>query len=71
MNNQNNQNEYWKVLVLILKEIAESKNISQVQIAEKSEMHQSHVSRFFALKFPPNLNTFLNVAKAIGVNFFL
>ena len=70
MNNQNNQNEQWKLLVLLLKEIAESKGITQNEIAEKSEMHQSHVSRFFALKFPPNLNTFLKVAKAIKVNFF-
>lgn len=69
-NNQNNQNEQWKLLVLLLKEIAESKDITQNEIAEKSEMHQSHVSRFFGLKFPPNLNTFLKVAKAIGVNFF-
>lgn len=70
MLNKNNQDQQWRLLVLILKEIAESKNISQVEIAEKSEMHQSHVSRFFALKFPPNLNTFLKIAKAINVNFF-
>ena len=70
MSNQNNQNEQWKLLVLILKEIAESKGITQNEIAEKSEMHQSHVSRFFALKFPPNLNTFLKIAKSIKVNFF-
>lgn len=70
MSNQNNQNEQWKLLVLILKEIAESKGINQNQISEKSEIHQSHVSRFFALKFPPNLNTFLKVSNAINVNFF-
>ena len=70
MSNQNNQNEQWKLLVLLLKEIAESKGITQNEIAEKSEMHQSHVSRFFALKFPPNLHTFLKVAEAIKVNFF-
>ena len=40
MNNQNNQNEQWKLLVLILKEIAESKGITQNEIAEKSEMHR-------------------------------
>ena len=70
MNEKNNQNEQWKLLVLLLKEIAESKDITQNEIAEKSEMHQSHVSRFFALKFPPNLNTFLKIAKSIKVNFF-
>lgn len=70
MNEKNNQNEQWKLLVLLLKEIAESKGITQNQIGEIAEMHQSHVSRFFALKFPPNLNTFLKIAKSIKVNFF-
>ena len=70
MSNQNNQDQQWKLLVLLLKEIAESKGITQNQIGEIAEMHQSHVSRFFALKFPPNLNTFLNIAKSIKVNFF-
>lgn len=70
MSNQNNQDQQWKLLVLLLKEIAESKGITQNQIGEIAEMHQSHVSRFFGLKFPPNINTFLKVAKAINVNFF-
>ena len=70
MSNNNNQDQQWKLLVLLLKEIAESKGITQNQIGEIAEMHQSHVSRFFGLKFPPNMNTFLKVAKAINVNFF-
>lgn len=65
-----NQNEQWMLLILLLKEIAEQKGLTQQQIAEKSEMHQSHISRFFALKYAPNLDTFLKVAKAIEVNFF-
>ena len=60
----------WKLLVLLLQQIAEQKGLTQQQIAEKSEMHQSHVSRFFALKYAPNMDTFLKVAKAIEVNFF-
>lgn len=70
MSNQNNQDQQWKLLVILLKEIAESKGITQNQIGEIAEMHQSHVSRFFGLKFPPNMNTFLKVAKAVNVNFF-
>jgi transcriptional regulator with XRE-family HTH domain len=65
-----NQNEQWMLLVLLLKEIAEEKKISQEEIANNSEMHQSHISRFFSLKYKPNLDTFLKVAKAIKVNFF-
>lgn len=60
----------WKLLVLLLQQIAEQKGLTQQQIAEKAEMHQSHISRFFALKYAPNMDTFLKVSKAIGVNFF-
>ena len=40
MNNPNNQNEQWKLLVLLLKEIAESKGITQNEINEKTEMRR-------------------------------
>ena len=60
----------WKLLVLLLQQIAEQKGLTQQQIAEKAQMHQSHISRFFALKYAPNMDTFLKVSKAIGVNFF-
>ena len=60
----------WKILVLLLQQIAEQKGLTQQEIAEKSEMHQSHVSRFFALKYSPDIRTFLKVALAIEVNFF-
>ena len=65
-----NQNEQWMLLVLLLKEIAESKKITQEQIAFETGMLQSAVSRFFSLKFKPTLDTFLHIAKAIKVNFF-
>lgn len=70
MNNQKNQNEQWKLLVLLLKEIAENKGITQNEIAAKTGLLQSNISRFFALKYNPTLDTFLQVAKAINVNFF-
>jgi len=65
-----NKNEQWMLLVLLLKEIAEEKGITQNQIAEQTGMIQSAVSRFFSLKFKPTLDTFLQVSKAIKVNFF-
>lgn len=65
-----NQNEQWMLLVLLLKEVAENKGIDQNEIAEKTGMKQSAVSRFFSLKFKPTLPTFLEIAKAIKVNFF-
>lgn len=65
MNNNN-----WKVLVLLLKEIADQKGISQNEISEQTGMLQSAVSRFFSLKFKPTLETFLQVAQALKINFF-
>jgi transcriptional regulator with XRE-family HTH domain len=60
----------WKILVLLLQQIAEQKGLTQQEIAKKSEMHQSHISRFFALKYSPDIKTFLKISKAIEVNFF-
>ena len=70
MSHNKNQNEHWKVLVLLLKEIADQKGISQNEISERTGMLQSAVSRFFSLKFKPTLETFLQVAQALKVNFF-
>ncbi|WP_324069106.1 MAG: helix-turn-helix transcriptional regulator [Flavobacterium sp.] len=70
MANNKNKNEQWMLLVLLLKEIAEEKGITQNQIAEQTGMIQSAVSRFFSLKFKPTIDTFLQVSKAIKVNFF-
>jgi len=64
------ENEQWQLLVLLLKEIAEEKKITQEQIAHQTGMLQNSVSRFFSLKFKPTLHTFLIIAKAIKVNFF-
>ena len=65
-----NQNEQWMLLVLLLKEIAEKKGITQGQIAEQTGLLQSNISRFFSLKYKPPLDTFLQISKAIRVNFF-
>ena len=70
MDNKKNQNEHWKMLVLLLKEIADQKGISQNEISEQTGMLQSAISRFFSLKFKPTLDTFLQVAQALKVNFF-
>ena len=48
----------WKLLVLLLQQITEQKGLTQQEIAEKAQMHQSHISRFFALKYAPNIDTF-------------
>lgn len=59
-----------KMLIKLLREIAEAKSITQMQIAERTGLKQSNISSFFNFKRKPNLDTFLQVAKAVGVNFF-
>ena len=65
MNNQN-QDQQWKLLVLILKQTAEKKGITQNQIAGSTGMQQSAISRFFLLKYKPTLETFLKIANALN-----
>jgi len=62
--------EQWMLLVAQLKEIANSKNKTQQEIAETCGLSQSNVSRFFSLKYKPHLDTFLLIAEALKVNFF-
>jgi len=65
-----NQNEQWMLLVLLLDEIRKQKGLSNLKVAELSGIAPAHTSRFFSCKFPPTLPTFLKISKAIGVNFF-
>lgn len=60
----------WRVLVLLLKSIANDKGITQEVIAERTGLKQSNISRVFSLKYCPRLDTFLQIATAIGINFF-
>jgi transcriptional regulator with XRE-family HTH domain len=66
----NNMNNHWKVFVLILRDIAQQKNITQEEIANRAGLMQSNVSRFFSLKYCPTMEMFLKIAKALEVNFF-
>jgi transcriptional regulator with XRE-family HTH domain len=71
MSQQENSNEqHWQLLVLILKEVADAKKITQEQIALETGLQQSSVSRFFSLKWNPQLGTYLKIAKALKMNIF-
>lgn len=69
-NHSSRETGQWQLLVLILKNIAEDKGITQQKIADLTGMHQSSVARFFQAKFKPRLDVFLEIAKAVKVNFF-
>jgi len=66
MNEKNNQNEKWKLLVLVLKETAESKGVTQNEIANNTGLIQSNISRFFSLRYKPNLETLIKISNALN-----
>ena len=65
------EDDQWKLFILIIREIAIEKNISQDQIAESTGYHPSNVSRFFKHKYAPTLQMFLKYCRAVGVNLFI
>lgn len=67
---KNRENEQWKLLVLLLKNIAEDKGITHQQIADETGLIRSNVSRFFGVRYKPNLEVFLRIAQAVKVNIF-
>lgn len=70
MENDQSNEKHWQTLVLLLQKIAESKGISQHEIALRTGKKASNISRVFALNTRVTLKTFLSIASAIGVNFF-
>lgn len=66
MNEKSNQNEQWKLLVLVLKETAESKGVTQNEIANNTGLIQSNISRFFSLRYKPNLETLIKISNALN-----
>ncbi len=60
-----------RALVLLIKKIAESKGITQLEMSEKSGIAQSNVSATFAGLRTPNLSTFVKLCSAVGVRIFI
>jgi transcriptional regulator with XRE-family HTH domain len=61
------QTDEWKEIVKQLEAIANQKNITQEEIADRTGMIQSAISRVFAAKFIPKLSTVFLIAEALGV----
>ena len=64
------QNEQWILLVYILDDIRQQKNITHDDVAEITGYYRSSITRFFSAKYKPGLDVFLEIAKAVQVNFF-
>jgi transcriptional regulator with XRE-family HTH domain len=65
------EDEQWKLFILILREIATEKKISQEEIAKRTGLHQSNISRLFAMKYSPTLKVFLKACRAVEINLFI
>lgn len=70
MAEKKNQGEHWEVLVYLLDEIRKQNGQTMQDVADKTGIIQSHVARFFSAKYKPALPLFLEIAKAVEVNFF-
>ena len=68
--NTNANEQAWRLLVVLLQLTAAEKGIKQEQLAERTGYTQSNISRVFSLRYCPKLSVFINLANAIGVNFF-
>lgn len=58
----------YKILITQLKHIAEENNISYQKIADITGISRSNISRFFAMKNNPRLDTFLSISDALEAN---
>lgn len=65
------QDEQWKLFILIIREIAAEKKISQAEISKRTGLHPSNVARLFTMKYSPTLSMFLKICRAVEVNLFL
>jgi len=67
---ENNNNEQWILLVYLLDEIRKQNGQTMQDVADNTGIIQSHIARFFSAKYKPALPLFLEIAKAVDVNFF-
>jgi len=65
------EDEQWKLFILIIREIANEKQISQIEISRRTGLQPSNVARLFAMKYSPTLQMFLKICRAVGINLFL
>lgn len=60
----------WKIIVLMLREVALNKGITHQDIADNTGLQRSNVSRIFSLRYCPGLDIALKLAGALGLNMF-
>lgn len=70
--NKTNQEEqpHWQAFILLLKEVAKQKGISNYEIADKTGYAESTIGRIFKLEFCPKLQIFLDIMQVLNLNIF-
>lgn len=65
------ENNNWKLFVLIVREIAKTKGIEQLELQEKTGIPQANISKIFNAKVVPRIDTFMKLSEAVGIKFFM
>lgn len=60
-----------RALLAHLREVAREKGMTDTEVAQAAGLLKSHVSRLFAGKYPPTLDTFLALCFAVGARVFV
>lgn len=59
-----------KLLILLLKELAEQKEVTAYKIGKDTGITEHTIRKYFNLEITPSLDKFLKIANSLGVNFF-
>lgn len=70
MANISNNEQHWKLFLSMLNEIRKEKNIKLEDLSAATGYSVPSLSRFFKGVHSPGLDVFINVARALRVNFF-
>jgi DNA-binding phage protein len=65
------EEEKWKILILLLREIAKEKKITHWDIAIETGIDRAHITHVFNLKNKPGIDTVFKIADAIDIDIFV
>jgi uncharacterized UPF0146 family protein len=63
--------EKWKILVLLLREIAKEKNITYDDIYSETQIFYSNLSDIFNLKHAPGIKHLFKITDALGLDIYI
>lgn len=63
--------EKWKILILLLREIAKEKNITLDELYQKTQIEQSNLSHIFNLDHGIGIKRLLKITDALGLDIYI